>query len=1211
MSFRRVPTLRASLGHPAKRRLLATKSAEVYERKTPLEHVLLRPGMYIGSVESVKTPLWVLSKEAGSTGSAAAAMEKREVEVVPGVCKIFDEILVNAADNLQRDASMDRIEVHIDDATSTTPEISVLNTGRGVPITKHKDGLYVPELVFGYLFTGSNFDDNEARLTGGRHGFGAKLTNIFSSRFEVETVDARRRQRYTQVWRDNMGVRAEPEITGVDDGASDYTRVTFRPDLARFGIESLGDNADVMRRRVWDIAGCNASVDVYVDGTLVPINSFSQYSKLYMGGASVDRSSGAFMAARLNPRWEVGVAASESGAFENVSFVNSIHTGRGGTHVAHLADQIAARVTAHVRKQRPDLPITPASVKAHLSLFVNGLVENPSFESQTKEFLATPPAQFGSACVLPARFTNKLIAESSLVERVVEQAEMKVRSKLLKKSGPRTRSQIAAITKLSDANLAGGAEAGECTLILTEGDSAKALAVAGLATVGRDTYGVYPLRGKMLNVRDATLKQLAQNKELTELCTILGLDKKIALEAYFGGAPLSDVEEVKMREKMRYGRVVVMADQDLDGSHIKGLVMNFFDCIFPTLLRDDTFFASFRTPIIRATPPRRSGSGSGGKTKTKKKKKKEDMLSFYSLRDYETWRSELIAAEHASSAVELSDSAATVRAMKGWGVKYYKGLGTSSSAEAREYFGDLDKHLVPLTWAADGEDNAERLSLAFSKDRAADRREWLLGADLAGDATAIDVNDTSLSYVDFVDKELVHFSHADSVRSIPSMVDGLKPSQRKVLFACLKRNLTREIKVAQLAGYVAEHTAYHHGEVSLHSTIVNMAQDFVGANNLPLLKPSGQFGTRLQGGKDAASSRYIFTHLDPIVPLLFKPDDDPVLAFGEDDGMSIEPEWYMPVIPFALVNGCDGIGTGWSTSVPSHHPLDVAQNVRRHIEGEAMEEMTPWVRGFKGVIEPLLIEGGGAGGAIAKFTSIGDVETVPKQKNSIRVTELPVRRWTETYKEWLSEQLQLGVVKDFRENHSEVDVDFTVHLTPAGLDTLLKTGAGRSKKAKGAAGKTAKKKSGRPTKEEKRVNVIKALRLESTISCTNMHLFNAEGKIRKYDSALDLIEEWVPLRLNLYAKRREVQLEALEERAQHRESKAQFIRDVVAGASLANSTSFHVSRLASSLSSLSLSLSPPPLLLQVKSNSLTRKQRSRGREVNSRRSSSCASFRGW
>ena len=259
MSFRRVPTLRASLGHPAKRRLLATKSAEVYERKTPLEHVLLRPGMYIGSVESVKTPLWVLSKEAGSTGSAAAAMEKREVEVVPGVCKIFDEILVNAADNLQRDASMDRIEVHIDDATSTTPEISVLNTGRGVPITKHKDGLYVPELVFGYLFTGSNFDDNEARLTGGRHGFGAKLTNIFSSRFEVETVDARRRQRYTQVWRDNMGVRAEPEITGVDDGASDYTRVTFRPDLARFGIESLGDNADVMRRRVWDIAGCNAS----------------------------------------------------------------------------------------------------------------------------------------------------------------------------------------------------------------------------------------------------------------------------------------------------------------------------------------------------------------------------------------------------------------------------------------------------------------------------------------------------------------------------------------------------------------------------------------------------------------------------------------------------------------------------------------------------------------------------------------------------------------------------------------------------------------------------------------------------------------------------------------------------------------------------------------------------------------------------------------
>ena len=389
--------------HPARsaaagRRLLASSSskggsAEVYERKTPLEHVLLRPGMYIGSVAPTRTATWVL--EEGSVEEGTPSMERRELDVVPGVCKIFDEILVNAADNLQRDATMNKIEVHINGGTTSEPEISILNNGRGLPVTRHADGPFVPELVFGYLFTGSNFDDDEVRLTGGRHGFGAKLTNIFSNRFEIETVDSRRKSRYTQVWRDNMGTRDEPEITSVLSSASDFTRVTFRPDMKRFGIDRLGDNAAVMRRRVWDVAGCNSAIDVYCDGMLVPVESFTQYARLYGGSAfaiappgvgndaAEEGSSGSsYLASRPNSRWEVGVTESTSGAFESVSFVNSIRTERGGTHVSHLAEQIATRVTAHVRKQRPDLPITPSAVKAHLGLFVNGMVENPSFESQ-------------------------------------------------------------------------------------------------------------------------------------------------------------------------------------------------------------------------------------------------------------------------------------------------------------------------------------------------------------------------------------------------------------------------------------------------------------------------------------------------------------------------------------------------------------------------------------------------------------------------------------------------------------------------------------------------------------------------------------------------------------------------------------------------------------------------------------------------------------
>ena len=173
------------------------------------------------------------------------------------------------------------------------------------------------------------------------------------------------------------------------------------------------------------------------------------------------------------------------------------------------------------------------------------------------------------------------------------------------------------------------------------------------------------------------------------------------------------------------------------------------------------------------------------------------------------------------------------------------------------------------------------------------------------------------------------FSIADCARSIPSLCDGLKPGQRKILFACFKRKLKNEIKVAQLSGYVAEHSAYHHGEVSLQGTIVAMAQNFVASNNINLLLPNGQFGTRNMGGKDCASARYIFTALSPVTRYLFPESDDQVLQYLEEEGQSIEPNHYLPIIPLSLVNGAEGIGTGWSTFIPQHNPRDIVDNIRR------------------------------------------------------------------------------------------------------------------------------------------------------------------------------------------------------------------------------------------------------------------------------------------
>ena len=238
--------------------------------------------------------------------------------------------------------------------------------------------------------------------------------------------------------------------------------------------------------------------------------------------------------------------------------------------------------------------------------------------------------------------------------------------------------------------------------------------------------------------------------------------------------------------------------------------------------------------------------------------------------------------------------------------------------------------------------------MAFKKNRVDDRKVWLNNLEKGTYLNYSKVQNKGVCYSDFINKELVLFSQADNQRSIPHIYDGFKPSQRKILFSCFKRKLKKEIKVAQLAGYVSEHSAYHHGEMSLTGTIVNMAQSFCGSNNINLLTPSGQFGTRRMGGKDAASPRYIFTKLEKITRAIFHPDDDALLQYLSDDGFSIEPEFYMPVIPMILVNGADGIGTGWSSFVPNYSPRQIIRNLKHLINGEDMEKMAPFYSGYNG-----------------------------------------------------------------------------------------------------------------------------------------------------------------------------------------------------------------------------------------------------------------------
>lgn len=1033
----------------------------IYQKKTQLEHILLRPDTYIGSVESVTQAMWVMDTENNK-------MIQKDITFVPGLYKIFDEILVNAADNKQRDPKMDCIKIEIDPESN---KIKVWNNGKGIPVVEHKtEKMYVPTMIFGHLLTSSNYDDTEKKVTGGRNGYGAKLCNIFSTKFIVETSCNEYRRAFKQTWADNMSKTKEPTITDAKD--TDFTSVTFYPDLQKFKMEKLDDDVvSLFTRRAYDIAASTKGVKVYLNGKRLPIKNFKDYIDLYLK-ERVDEAGAPLKLVHevSNDRWEVAVAMSDKG-FQQVSFVNSIATTKGGRHVDYIAEQCVSKLIEVVRKKnKGGVNIKPFQVRNHLWVFVSCLIENPTFDSQTKENMTKQAKSFGSKCQLSENFI-KQVSKCGIVESILSWMKFKAQAQLNLKCHASKHSKLKGIPKLDDANDAGTKNSHSCTLILTEGDSAKSLAVAGLGVIGRDRYGVFPLRGKLLNVREATHKQILDNAEINNIIKILGLHFK------------ENYDDPNKLSSLRYGKMMIMTDQDQDGSHIKGLVINFIHHFWPSLLRHN-FVEEFITPIVKV---------SKGKTE----------LSFYSLPEFEEWK-------------KATDNWHTYK------VKYYKGLGTSTSKEAKEYFSDMDRHRIPFKYGGTEDDSS--LNLAFSKKKIEERKEWLTNhmvekkrrAEMGLPELYLYGKEThSITFSDFVNRELILFSNMDIVRSIPCLLDGLKPGQRKVIFTCIKRNLVnKELKVAQLAGSVAEQSAYHHGETSLMSTIINLAQNFVGSNNLNLLQPLGQFGTRIHGGKDAASPRYIFTMLSPLARHVINANDDALLNNLYDDNQKIEPEWYIPIIPMVLVNGAEGIGTGWSTKIPNYDVREIIANIKRLLDDEEPLPMLPSYKGFKGVIEEI-------GANDSRYAVHGEISVI--NESTVEITELPVRTWTQNYKEDVLEVMlhgtekQPAVITDYKEYNTDSTVKFVVKMAPEKLAQYEQEG------------------------------LHKLFKLSSTISTNSMVLFNSEGCIKRYDKVEEILKEFYTVRMDFYHRRKDYLEGMLSAESLKMDNIARFIMEKIEG----------------------------------------------------------------
>tara|TARA_B100001094_G_scaffold105859_3_gene101988 strand:+ start:1006 stop:4347 length:3342 start_codon:yes stop_codon:yes gene_type:complete len=1007
---------------------------EEYEEKDLRTHIYDTTDTYAGSDQLIKTTMAIMPDE-------ETKIYLKDVDYIPVLYKMFDEIIVNSRDQRERlkdfkDATqLTEIRVNINPENG---EISVYNNGDGIKIEKHSSGLYNPQLIFGRLLTSGNYKKNQKRTVGGKNGYGAKIVNIFSDTFDVETADRHTKKKYFQHFSKNMTKVDEPKIEKYK--GKPYTKITWKTDFNRFGITNFSkDMIALMKRRVHDIAGVtDKKVNVYYNDKKVNIKSFQDYIELFPSGLPK-------IYENLSERWEIGVCTSLNDKFEQVSFVNGISTPNGGTHIDTITKLLTTGVVKYIKKKNKK-DIQERYVKNYLSIYLNCIIENPSFDSQAKERLITPKSKFGSKPEIDDKFIKNL-CESGLSEKVMQFSDFK-ETTLAKKTNGVKKNKLRDIPKLDDANWAGTRRSDQCTLILTEGDSAKSMAIAGLSIVGRDKYGVFPLKGKILNVRDANIKQIINNSEITNIKKILGLESN---------------KKYKNTKALRYGKVMIMTDQDHDGSHIKGLILNLFHSMWPELL-ELNYINCMVTPIIKANK--------GKKTK-----------QFYTLTDYNKWK---VKKDHNK-----------------WGIKYYKGLGTSTSNEAKQYF----KELKINQYISDN-DTDPSMILAFKKTEADQRKDWL---KTYNEDEILDYNHEETKINDFINREFKHFSNSDNMRSIGSCIDGLKVSQRKILFSSFKRKLYNEIRVAQLSGYVSEQAAYHHGEVSLQGAIVGMAQDFVGSNNINLLQPNGQFGTRIMGGNDSASARYIHTQLNPIVDLIYPSADFPLLDYINDDGLIVEPKWYCPIIPMVLVNGMVGIGTGFSTKIPQFNPLECSQNIKRKLDGLPYLSMYPYYRGFKGKIQKIDDKGK------TKFITKGVYRI---EDDKIVITELPIGKWTHDFKEFLETTVQLedSWILDYENHSTDEKVKFIVKVNDETLfDHTYKTN-----------------------------NVIEEkFKLTSSKSLSNLHLYNKDGTIHKYETIYQIMDEHFYTRLNMYQKRKDYLLKNIKKDIELFESKMKFIEYVI------------------------------------------------------------------
>lgn len=1072
-------------------------TSETVQRKTDREHTWIRPDAYVGSIVPDKKMLTVILPD--------GSIERTTLQYSPAAYKIFDEVVSNVIDQYIRvltsegiDKEKDPVKCLMINYEKESGVITITNSGRGIPITKTKDGIYTPQDVFESLKTGSNFDDNILRYGGGRNGFGAALASFYSKWLEVTTVY--QGKLYKQKFIDRNAEVTEPIIS--DTEASQRTIVKFLPDYEYFGGKFPEVYDVIFRTRANEIAAIfDGHLKVFYNGLSTKVQKFSDYVSLVAPESytyfeyepvSADVKQKTMKTTKILPTiigWRAALWCKKGKSAVQHSFINGINTLKGGKHVNGFLRAIVKKMASG--KYLPNnLTIgnnsifSLESVIKKISVYLVCFAPNPSFVGQTKEELSSQ-TQIPD---IPDEVVEHFIKNSDIVE--ILKNEM-----TLLKEGPSNFSEgrkilDVFIPKLDDANYAGYKSG--CTLIISEGESSGgALEKARYSTPnGADFYGVFQLKGKIRNVRKVELEEELKDVVISQFKKAMGLDMR--------------VKYTNNTSSLRYDSLLIAADQDVDGFHITGLIINFIHHHWPELLLKDGFIKILRTKFIQFTGP------------------KSLVLDFYSRIEYEKWK--------AKEGMNIDGK-----------IKVYKGIGNNLNCEMQEYFRNLNENYIKISYNPETDDIL--FNEAFGKDTLI-RKKWI---ERKFSLEEKSLDKLELSAGQYIDDYVRTFAEANIERMIAGL-DGLKTVQRKILAAALaeSRNKKDGIKVNSLAGKILSDYDYNNGDSSLWGAIVKMAQAWVGKAFVNLLEPKGQFGSRIN--TKASATRYLSTAVSRMGRALFRNTDglknvETFFPHNFNETQMIEPKRFYPPVPIILLNGSDSISMGWSSKIYKYSIKDITNYFTARIkEGKSAEDLPdlkPSFYGHTGNVEMLYNKKDKAIGFIVSGKMI-------LEGNTLIINEIPPFISIDEYKTHLEKLKYSKVIKSKYHklddsNNRIPKFEFIVELTD---DYLKKCFENKEKGGKLTHDEIILEK--KSSKNDITIHYDLSKDFKNKVKCSleNMYLLDHNNKLKYYSTAKDIMEDFISITGDFYKKLYDHWSSVFEEDLKYLNSKMLFIKGV-------------------------------------------------------------------